>query len=114
MEKVWQHVISRDGVVSTITLSGELDISGSDQLTQVLVEEVNRDGVVAVQADLTGVRFIDSTAITALVHAYRAAHEHGGSFTVTGAHGHVRRVLGVSGVLPALTEQPGTAPVQRG
>jgi anti-anti-sigma regulatory factor len=53
------------------------------------------------------VDFVDSTVISTLVGAYRTAQRTGRTFTVVGARGHVGKVLGVAGVLPALTSPPG-------
>ena len=102
-----QHTISRHGATTVIALSGELDMSVSADLTRVLTDEVNRPGAGAVRADLAAVDFDDSTVISTLVGAYRTAQRTGRTFTVVGARGHVGKVLGVAGVLPALTSPPG-------
>ena len=101
--EIWGHSVSRVGATCTVTLSGELDMSICDDLVHVLVDEVHRPGVSCVQADLDGVHFIDSSAINALIGAYRCARSSGRRFTVTRAHDHVRRVLDVTGVLPTLS-----------
>ena len=75
----------------------------TDRLAQVLVAEVYRPGVTAVRVDLDRVDFLDSSAIHALVGAYRAAQRAGSSFTVVRARGHARKVLDLAGVLPILT-----------
>ena len=102
-----RHTISRHGGTTVIALSGELDMRVSAHLAGLLTDEVNRPGTSAVRADLAAVDFVDSTVINALVGAYRTAQGARRSFTVVGARGHVGRVLGVAGVLSALTAPPG-------
>jgi anti-anti-sigma factor len=107
IEAAWEHVAHRDGDVCTVSLSGELDMSAASDVTQALDREIRRSGTEAVRVDLSAVTFLDSSAIGVLVTAQRSAHAAARQFTVTGAHGHVRRVLDVTGVLSVLTgEQP--------
>lgn len=101
-----RHSIVRDRDTSTVTLGGELDMATSDDLTRLLVEEITSGRASHVQADLHAVDFIDSSGINALVKAYNVGQRHGCRFTVTGAHGHVRKVLDVTGVLSTLTAVP--------
>jgi stage II sporulation protein AA (anti-sigma F factor antagonist) len=86
-----------------VALFGELDLGIGEDLTRILLEEIERPGVHVVRADLTRVTFLDSWCIGVLISAYRAAAADGRSFTVRNARGHVRRVLDVAGVLPTLS-----------
>ena len=102
----WSHRTSRDGATSTVALSGELDMTADQALTDLLTAELDHPGTREVRADLHAVTFIDSSAISILIRAYRTANAGGRRFVVTQPHGHVRRVLDVAGVLSTLTAPP--------
>ena len=102
IESLWQHTVERSGGTCTLRLCGELDIVAAADLAAVLTAEAERPGATDIVVDLTGVTFIDSTGISALVNGYKAAHAAGAEFTTAGAHGQVRMVLDVAGVQPIL------------
>lgn len=91
-----------------IILSGELDMSAVPALADLLAAEVARANLSAVVADLQGVTFVDSIAISALLSAHHAATTVGRGFTITNVRGHVRRVLGATGVLATLSTDEAT------
>jgi anti-sigma B factor antagonist len=111
----WRYTIDRDGDAHTVTLVGELDLSACEELQRILLDALTEASTGGVEADLSAVTFIDSSAISALIRAHNSAHARGGSFAITGSRGHVRRVLQVTGVLDSLsrngrsTEPPTTA-----
>ncbi|WP_281492835.1 STAS domain-containing protein [Micromonospora sp. MH33] len=89
-------------------LTGELDVSSVDEVRGLLTGTIRATPVVDV--DLTGLTFIDSTILGALIAAHRDAATSGGCLTLLNPTGHVRRVLTVTGVLPLLgADRPGTA-----
>ncbi|GAB3328474.1 STAS domain-containing protein [Micromonospora halotolerans] len=93
---------------TVVTLTGELDVSSVDEVRGLLADTVRATPVVDV--DLTGLTFIDSTILGALIAAHRDAASLGGSLTLLNPTGHVRRVLIVTGVLPLLgADKPGSA-----
>ena len=63
-----------------------------------MVGAINRRDTCVIQVDLADVDFIDSSAIGALVSGYKSAQANGTTFTITGAHGDVRKVLDIAGV----------------
>ena len=81
---------------ATVTLTGECDLEGRDELTEVLVAAVRSAPMVIV--DLAGVRFIDSSGVHGLITAHHAAKEAGGRICVVNAAGGVAEVLDVTGV----------------
>jgi len=79
---------------------GELDIATAPELVDLL-ERLRHHGH-AVTLDLAAVTFMDSTGLTMLMDAHRAAEESAWTFTVSRASPAVRRVFvlaGVNGVL---------------
>jgi len=76
------HVeVERDGFSTTVRCAGEIDTSTVDQLSQALGEAVGSDAA-AVVLDLTGVRFMDSTGLHAVIVGATAAESVGVRFSV--------------------------------
>jgi anti-sigma B factor antagonist len=101
--EIWDYDVRRTGDVSTVVLSGELDVGARDTLTDVLLAEVERPGTSAVTIDLGGVTFLDSTTMSVLIKAYLTAEADGRRLTVDGAGGLVRRNLETAGLLDLLS-----------
>jgi anti-sigma B factor antagonist len=93
-----RHDVDPSGSVRLI-LTGEIDVSSVDLLTQGLAAVPVTDRLVI---DLAGVTFLDSTGLAALVVAHRRAAAAGRSLAVVNARGIVRRVLEVTGTFPIL------------
>ena len=102
----WNHTVSQVGDRCTVALSGELDTDGFEELCSILADAVGRPGGAAVHADLADLDFLDSGGIRALLTAYHHAQMCGRSFTVVRAHGTVRRVLEIAGLLRILGAEP--------
>ncbi len=105
---IWHHAVHRSGDTCTVLLSGELDLSSVNELTCLFLTEAERHDTRAIRADLTAVQFIDSSAIGVLINGYKTAQACGTSFTVTGTHGQVRKVLDMAGVSELLDGHPPT------
>jgi anti-sigma B factor antagonist len=80
-----------------LQVSGELDLAARDDLRAAIVHAVS-DGS-GVTVDLEAVTFLDSEALGALFDGHHAAEAAGVPFRLSGAHGSVRRVLEITGVL---------------
>ena len=97
-----------DGFV-VVTLQGEFDIVGAEDLRGALVGawEHHRCPVVV---DLDAVTFLDSQALNALLVAHRVITKDGGTMRVQRASSIVRRVLEVTGSarLLGLGDETGT------
>ena len=109
MEPIWHHTVTHVGNLCTVAMAGEVDMSVHEDVARVLVDEIHRPGVGAVQVDLDAVDFLDSSGMLALLTAHKAAGELDRGFTVVRARRHVRRALDVAGLLPILSS--GSAPV---
>jgi anti-anti-sigma factor len=84
-------------------------MSNAGKLQQWIMAAAQDHPVVAVEVDLRGVEYIDSTTIRTLIEARRRLLSDGRTFRVHGATGHVARVLKTTGVLAVLSgeEKPG-------
>jgi anti-anti-sigma factor len=105
MQETWNYSAGQADGVCTFALSGELDISGSEELFRAFVEALSRPGIHTVQADLRAVNFLDSSGLWALLTAHHAAQALNRRFFVSRAHGRVLRALEVAGVLPILSPE---------
>jgi len=87
------QVVQR-GTVTLVTVTGEIDYSAADEIERRIVGE---DGGGAVIVDLTGVTFIDSTCLRALVSA-RDSLEKAGRTLVLVPGSTVERLLTLTGL----------------
>ncbi len=83
-------------------LHGELDIATAPELAGMLERLRRRNHAVAL--DLTEVTFMDSTGLTTLIDARRAAERNGWTFSVRHASAAVRRVMALAGATRLLDE----------
>ena len=90
-----------------VRLTGDFDMTVGDTLTGALVSAANRPGVTRVVVDLQSAEFLDSHGIAGLVAGFEEAARIGRRFTVTNAHGMVRRVLDVTGLSEVLISDGG-------
>ncbi|MEN9646944.1 MAG: hypothetical protein RL238_3613 [Actinomycetota bacterium] len=87
-----QHKVSHPDATSTIVhLTGELDVSQTLQVRDVVLAEIGPGRRLVV--DLSGVPFIDSSGLGMLVAAHRASIKESGWFAVCGADATVTRVF---------------------
>ncbi|MEU8821531.1 STAS domain-containing protein [Actinoplanes sp. NPDC048796] len=99
---LWSADVSRHGSVSTVTLSGELDLVAAGHLRLLLVEQLDQPGTTGVTADLKAVTFVDSAALGAFISAYQHAAAVNRRFFLAEPARPVRRVLEISGVYEML------------
>jgi anti-sigma B factor antagonist len=86
------EVSSADDEVKVVALRGELDFDEAPAFGRVL-EELRTDGERKVVVDLSELTFIDSSGISVLVGAARAASADLGTLVIAAPSPHVRRVF---------------------
>ena len=84
--------IERRESETTLTLSGELDVSTITTVSDVLEEECARRPS-RILIDLAHVDFVDSSALHAFVVANKRLGVHGGSLRITGVNDAIRRTF---------------------
>ncbi len=98
--------ISEDGPSRiVVAVVGEVDLASSPELAACLLARTDRDVVV----DLSGVDFLDSTGINALLQGYNALRDAGHTLRTTGERSHVLKVLELTGLRDILPGE-GLAP----
>ena len=85
------------GRVTTLTLSGELDLLSSPALEQEL-EHANASDCDVILLDLRGLEFMDSTGLHVLVKAHQQAQDAGRNLVLTRGGDQVQRLLDLTGV----------------
>lgn len=89
------------GEATLVDLEGEIDLHTAPELKAALLD-VGSSPSARVVLDLSGVSFIDSTGIGALVGALKKTREAGGQLAFVGAKSRVQRVFQIAGLWKAL------------
>ncbi|CAL9669052.1 MULTISPECIES: STAS domain-containing protein [unclassified Streptomyces] len=84
-----------DGII-LVTLAGEVDLDGSSQLREVLLDSV--ESAPGTVVDFAEVGFLDSSGINVLICAHRAAESRGVWLRLAAPREAVARVLRLVGV----------------
>ena len=90
--------LDRADGVTTVALTGEVDVLTVDQVRTSLAEAI-ADRPRSVVVDLSDLSFIDSTGLGALVFGFQRARDAGITFRLAGPSAGVRQILVVSGLL---------------
>lgn len=99
---VTRHHADGEATTHRIRLTGELDISCCDQLRAAISDVLAADATDNIIVDLDNVSFIDSVTVQTLLDGYSAADRAGKSLQVRNAHGVVRQILSILGLLQIL------------
>lgn len=83
---------------------GEIDVSTSPELLAAVVNEVTRRRPPRLVVDMMHVTFLDSTGLTTLLSAHRAAQRLGTSLVVRDPSAFVQQQLRVAGIYDILTQ----------
>ncbi|MDX6569418.1 MAG: hypothetical protein QOH15_1996, partial [Gaiellales bacterium] len=95
-----------EGGVRVVALRGELDYDGAPGLGRLL-EEFRAEGERDVLVDLSELTFIDSSGISVLVGAARAATAEQGTLVVAAPTPHVQRVFDIVSLSELVAVEPG-------
>ncbi len=90
---VFNVEVTTDEDVPVFLLRGELDVANAEEVRQALTAASG-----SVVVDLSELSFIDSSGLTALIHARDDVCARGGRFVMRGANGSVRRVFEITGL----------------
>ena len=82
---------------AVVNAEGEIDLLTAPRLESEIFDAIGAQ-TSAVVVDLSGVTFMDSSGISALLRGRRQADAHGKTYRVTGAVGTVQQVLDLTGV----------------
>ncbi len=91
----------RDGL-GLLTLTGEVDLYTAPRFKDDLVALIE-DGATDVVVDLSGVTFIDSTALGVIISGVKRLHERDGRLAIVAGSRPVVRILDITGLDKVLT-----------
>lgn len=101
----------RDGDFYVIALEGDIDIETARELRAHFVENVT-DPATRVVVDLTGVEFMDSSGLGALVGGWQVVRD-SGELRIAGANPAVERVFTITGMHEVFALFPDTSAATR-
>jgi anti-sigma B factor antagonist len=87
------------GETVVIDISGEIDLSNSPQVRQVLLREIKENRAPRVAMNLCQVAYIDSSGVASLVEGLKASRDAGTRLMLIGVSGPAREVLQLSRLL---------------
>jgi anti-sigma B factor antagonist len=90
--------LDSDADTVTVALRGEVDVATVDQVRVALTDAIAA-APGAIVVDLSGLSFIDSTGLGALVFGFQRARDAGISFRLTRPSRGVHQILVLSGLL---------------
>jgi anti-sigma B factor antagonist len=102
-EMLKTRVEAVDGV-AVVSVEGEVDLVSSEQLRRALLDALQESPQVTI--DLTGLTFIDSSGLSALVDAHRRARDAGGVLTLRNPTPMLRRLLDITRLESLLVIEP--------
>jgi anti-sigma B factor antagonist len=93
--------VSADGDRSTVTLRGELDMSGVDRAREAIEQAESGESTLVV-LDLSELDFLDSTGLEVILRAARRAHQEGRRLVVQRPSRYVMRLLEMTAIAQSL------------
>jgi anti-anti-sigma factor len=103
LEAVLGIRLSVEGDVAVLEVGGEVDLATVEQFRAALADAQRSERVVV---DLTGVSFMDSAGVNALVGAYHRSLPNG-ELRLVGMRSNVRRVFEITGLFALFQDDPG-------
>lgn len=85
-----------------VSLKGRIDLSNASECEGLLIQ--NMDGISKLVLDLSAVTFIDSTGISSLVAAIKAAHGKNVGFEITQVPDGINQIFEIIGVYEVLND----------
>ena len=97
MEMDLQIAVRKNGAVTVIELSGEVDAYTSARFREIMVETIE-DGGSNLIISMVGVEYIDSSGLGALVGGLKRASERNGRIVIVCDQPQVRKVFEITGL----------------
>jgi anti-sigma B factor antagonist len=100
-EEISVALEEREGSVTVLTITGDLDVATGPQLRDSLIQVMDQ-GRYRLVLDLTGVPFLDSLGLGVIVGVVHRLRPHDGAFALACARPPVTRALKISGLTSVL------------
>lgn len=97
MEMDLQIKVRKNGVISFIDLTGEVDAYTSSRFREIMIELIE-DGTAKLIISMASVEYIDSCGLGALVGGLKRISEHNGKIVIVCDRPQVRKVFEITGL----------------
>jgi len=87
-----------------VSISGECDLYSAPAFAKALIGKIN-GGAKRLRLDLSGVTYLDSTGVGALIRVIQAAKANGCELVFRGIGGSPRKVLKMSNIISLMREE---------
>ena len=101
MDGIIQDLVLQDYAI--VCLRGDCDLYSAPKIKASLLRKID-EGIRRILIDMSGIRYLDSTGVGAIISALQAAKEVGGEIRFQGLRGGPRRLLERTSVLPLMKE----------
>jgi anti-sigma B factor antagonist len=91
--------VKREGSVAVVYVVGEVDLSCSPKLREIILDLLRKRAQKEVIVDLSAVPQMDSSGIASLIEAYQEAKKQGARLVLVGLHGGPRHAMELAGLL---------------
>jgi anti-sigma B factor antagonist len=95
-----------DSGVLALTLTGTMTMGTQLQKFEWMVEELTKNQQTRIVVDMSGITYIDSSAIGALVACHSLVKQSGGQFRLAGLNARVAKIFKMGGVDSVLLIDP--------
>lgn len=86
------------GSLLSIRLVGELDQHCAESLRKVLDRLIDETQAMALELDMSGVKFMDSSGLGVILGRYKKLSAKGGRVGIKNASGNIERILRMAGI----------------
>lgn len=98
--------LAEEGDATVANLHGDLDVVGSPRVREELTNIVE-EGVTNLVVDFSGVEFVDSTGLGALLNVLKSVNARGGTMLIRNTNAKTRRLLMMSSLDQVFTVEDG-------
>ena len=94
----------KQGNILIATLSGELDHNSAEEVRVKIDDRIDRDNIEKVILDFSGVTFMDSSGIGAVLGRYKKLSNKGGVLCITEPNKNVNRIFELAGLYKVINK----------
>lgn len=94
----------KKGDILIANLSGELDHNSAESVRVKVDDRIDKDNIIKVILNFSGVTFMDSSGIGAVVGRYKKVGNRGGKLCITEVNKNVDKIFELSGLYKLITK----------
>ena len=94
----------KKGDILIVNLSGELDHNSAESVRVKVDDRIDKDNIIKVILNFSGVTFMDSSGIGAVVGRYKKICNRGGKLCITEVNKNVDKIFELAGLYKLITK----------